>query len=238
MNEAGRIGVLGGTLDPIHLGHLDAALAAKEALHLNRILVIPAHVPPHRAKPATSPFHRFAMAAIAVNGLDGFVVSDIELMSAAPSYTADTLQHLHRTMGLQPSQIFFITGADAFAEIETWSRYPDVLDLAQFVVVSRPGTSVASLRARLPHLKERMRLPIGEGVRHLKVPDPLFRNTLIFLVDAPTTDVSSTDIRRRLVAGLPVHGLVPPGVEQHIRQHGLYTQRSILATADHLHGQN
>lgn len=233
MNQAGRIGVLGGTLDPIHLGHLDAALAAKEALHLDRILVIPAHIPPHRARPATSSFHRFAMAALAVNGLDGFAVSDIELTSANPSYTADTLLHLQRTLRLTASQIFFITGADAFAEIETWRRYPDVLDLAQFVVISRQGNTVSSLRARLPQLRDRMRLPIGDAVRAEN------SRTVIFLVDAPTTDVSSTEIRRRIAAGLPLHGLVPQAVESHIQQHGLYTERSVLSsTADHLHGQN
>ena|SRR5688572_20033346 len=245
MKEAGRIGVLGGTLDPIHLGHLDAALAAKEALRLDRVLVIPAHIPPHRARPVSSAFHRFAMAAVAVNGLDGFAVSDIELASAAPSYTADTLLQLQETMSLPPSQIFFITGADAFAEIETWRRYPHVLDLAHFVVISRPGTTLTSLRTRLPGLRDRMRLPLGtaipqkKGVRHLKGPDPFPHATAIFLVDAPTTDVSSTEVRRRMASGLPVHGLVPPAVEHHIKQHGLYTERSVLSSsADHLHGQN
>ena len=233
MNEAGRIGVLGGTLDPIHLGHVDAALAAKDALRLDRIIVVPAHIPPHRARPVSSAFHRFAMAAIAVNGLEGFAVSEIELASAAPSYTADTLVHLHRGLSLVPSQIFFITGSDAFAEIETWRRYPDVLDLANFVVISRPGTTLTSLRARLPNLRDRMRLPIGAAGRERT------HATSIFLVEAPTTDVSSSEIRRRMAAGLPLHGLVPPGVELHIKQHGLYTDRSVLSsTADHLHGQN
>ena len=238
MTEGGRIGVLGGTLDPIHLGHLDAALAAKEALRLDRILVIPAHIPPHRARPVSSAFHRFAMAAIAVNGLDGFAVSDIELTSPSPSYTADTLVHVQQRLAVSASQIFFIIGADAFAEIETWSRYPDVLDLAQFVVISRPGTALTSLRSRLPALRDRMRLPIGAAVRpHEGASDPYA--TTIFLVDAPTTDVSSTEIRRRMASGLPLHGLVPPGVEHHIKQHGLYTDRSLLSsTADHLHGQN
>ena len=240
MNDAGRIGILGGTLDPIHLGHIDAALAAKEALNIDRVLVIPARIPPHRAEPATSPFHRFAMAALAVNGLDDFVVSDVELTAETTSYTADTLLHLHEAMGLRSSQIFFITGADAFAEIETWSRYPSVLDLAHFVVVSRPGWPVGALRSRLPELKNRMRLPIGTAVSQGRTAEKGVEGaTTIFLVDAPTTDVSSTDIRRRIANGLPLHGLVAPAVEHHIRQHGLYTERSLLSSAaDHLHGQN
>jgi nicotinate-nucleotide adenylyltransferase len=235
MNEAARIGVLGGTLDPIHLGHIDAALAAREALRLDAVIIIPAHVPPHRSRPATSPFHRFAMAALAVSGVDGLSVSDMELMAPGPSYTADTLLRFHEERGTKPSQTFFITGADAFAEIETWSRYPDVLDMANFVVVSRPGMSLATLRARLPALRDRMRLPLSTRSTATMPPS----GTIVFLVDAPTADVSSTDIRRRIAEGVPLAGLVPPAVEHHIRQHGLYQQgTSSSSGAEHLHGQN
>ena len=235
MNEAARVGILGGTLDPIHFGHLDTALAAREALALDRVIIIPARIPPHRTQqPRASPFHRFAMAALAVNGVEGLCASDIELSSPGPSYTADTLERVRASLGLGASQIFFITGADAFADIETWKRYPQVLDLAEFVAVSRPGVSVATLRQQLPALKDRMRLPLrksdlqsGSG------------RTSIFLVDAPTSDVSSTEIRRRLQAGLPLTGLVPLAIEHHIQQHGLYGHRPLTSfTADQLHGQN
>lgn len=234
MTGADRIGVLGGTLDPIHAGHIEAALVAREALHLARVLVIPAHVPPHRTAPVSSAFHRFAMAALAVNGVEGLAASDMELLAPGPSYSADTLRRLHAS-GHAASQIFFITGADAFAEIETWSRYPDVLDLANFVVVSRPGMPLTSLRQRLPHLKPRMRLPLAAGRPGAAAPS----ETAIFLVDAPTPDVSSTDIRRRVGSGLSIAGLVPPAVETHIHQHALYSSRpSPAATVDHLHGQD
>jgi len=234
MKEAVRIGILGGTLDPIHLGHIEAALAAREALRLERVIIVPAQVPPHRSRPETSPFHRFAMAALAVNGVDGLCVSDLELRSPAPSYTADTLLRLQAEDGTQASQFFFIIGADAFAEIETWSRYPEVLDLANFVVVSRPGLSVSALRQRLPQLRDRMRLPIGRAAGAESG-----GRTLIFLVDAPTPDVSSTEIRRRITVGQSVSGLVAPAVEQHIQQHALYGQQPpVISTADHLHGQD
>ncbi len=234
MNEAARIGILGGTLDPIHFGHLDTALAAREALALDRVVIVPARIPPHRTgQPLASPFHRFAMASLAVNGVEGLSVSDIELSSPGPSYTADTLERLREAFGLQPSQLFFITGADAFADIETWKRYPDVLDLAEFVAVSRPGVPVSALRQQLPALKPRMRLPLRKS--DLDAPGS---STSIFLVDAPTSDVSSTDIRRRLHAGLTLNGLVPVAVEHHIRQHGLYATRPASSSADTLHGQN
>lgn len=162
MNAAARIGILGGTLDPIHLGHLDTALAARAALALDHVIVLPSRVPPHRPQqPRASAFHRFAMAALAVNGVDGLTAGDMELRAPGPSYTADTLSRYHAASGLPASQIFFITGADAFAEIETWHRYPEVLSLAQFVVVSRPGFPVSTVPGRLPGLAPRM-LRVGE----------------------------------------------------------------------------
>jgi nicotinate-nucleotide adenylyltransferase len=211
-----RVGILGGTLDPIHVGHLETARAARRALALTQVLVMPARVPPHRVQgPSVSMFHRFAMAAMAIAGEPGATVSDAELTAAGPSYTASTLDRL-TAEGLDRCRLFFIAGADAFAEIETWHRYPEVLDLAHFVVISRPGVAASSLAARLPHLAARFRQPgdtngIGESPG-------------VFLVDAATPDVSSSDIRRRLGAGMPITGLVPPPVEEHIRRHRLYAE--------------
>ena len=223
MNAAPRIGILGGTLDPVHVGHIDSALAARAALALDQVVIVPSHVPPHRhQQPHASAFHRFAMAALAINGIDGLAVSDIELRAPGPSYTADTLQRFHAE-GLPASQIFFITGADAFAEIETWVRYPQVLDLAHWVVIARPGHDLASLAARLPRLAARM---VDAGQR-----PAIVDGTGIFLVDARTSDVSSTEVRRRIASGEPVTGLVAPSVQAHIVQHGLYR-------AGQLHGED
>ena len=228
-----RIGVLGGTLDPIHLGHLDTAAAARDALALERILIIPSHVPPHRTPPLASAYHRFAMAALAVNGIGWLSVSDEELCAPGPSFTADTLGRLH-ARGLTAAQIFFITGADAFAEIATWRRYPEVLDLAQFVVISRPGFSALMLPDRLPELAPRMTVHERGGGA---VP-----RTSIFLVDAATRDISSTEVRARLARGETAAGLVPEAVATHIVRHGLYAagprHGSTRTTANHLHGQD
>lgn len=209
-----RIGILGGTLDPIHCGHVAAAAAARDAFDLPRVLVMPSHVPPHRAvQPVASPYHRFAMAALAVSGLPRVEACDDELRSEGPSYTADTLDRLH-ARGHKASDVFFVTGADAFAEIATWKRYPAVLDLAHFVVVSRPGYDLEALAERLPDLRARMR-PAGSPARTDGA-------TLIFLLQAATPDVSSTAVRERLRRGEPLAGLVPPLVDSHIRQHHLY----------------
>jgi len=227
MNAAARIGILGGTLDPIHLGHLDTACAARAALALDQVIVLPLRVPPHRPQqPAASPYHRFAMAALAVNGRTGLTVSDMELSAPGPSYTADTLTRFHAVSGLPARQIFFITGADAFAEIATWYRYPEVLQLAQFVVVSRPGHPLRGLREQVPDLALRM-LPANGVTAPAAEP-------AIYLVNADTADVSSTAIRRRIAAGESIAGLVPPCVETHICQHRLYGH----SDADHVHGQN
>jgi nicotinate-nucleotide adenylyltransferase len=247
MNAARRLGLLGGTLDPIHLGHVETAKQARIALGLERVIVLPSRVPPHRlSQPVASRYHRFAMSALAVNGVDGLEVSDLELRAPGPSYTADTLTRFRDSSALPSSQIFFITGADAFAEIATWYRYPEVLDLAHFVVVSRPGVPAESMRERLPSLSDRMITvrDSGLGGRDSEQVASAFRrketnDSRIFLVNAATPDVSSTEVRRRIASGESLDGLVPAAVERHIVQHGLYTTRtSATSTANHLHGEN
>ena len=153
---APRTGVLGGTFDPIHLGHLAVARCAADAFGLGRVLLLPSRTPPHRpVDPSASLFHRFAMVALAAAADDRLVASDLEMGRAGPWYTADTLRALGAT-GLGAWQIFFLIGADAFAEIATWREYPAVLDLAHFVVCSRPGAAATALPARLPDLAARM----------------------------------------------------------------------------------
>jgi nicotinate-nucleotide adenylyltransferase len=224
-----RIGLLGGTLDPIHCGHLSAAVAARDRFDLSEVLVVPSRIPPHRPlQPLASPCHRFAMACLAISGVPRLKASDEELQSDGPSYTADTLERLH-ARGLAASQIFFITGADAFADIATWRRYPEVLDLANFVVVARPGHALDALASRLPALASRMRSTVPAQDRA--------ETRAIYLLHADTPDVSSTIVRERLRRGDSISGLVPPLVEAHIHQHGLYSASPGI-TADQLHGQN
>jgi nicotinate-nucleotide adenylyltransferase len=230
MSDGARLGILGGTLDPMHLGHVETALAARAALGLDRVLVLPSRVPPHRpSHPRASGYHRFAMAALAIDGVEGLAVSDMELRAPGPSYTADTLARLH-ARGLSASQIFFITGADAFAEIETWNRYPQVLELSHFVVVSRPGHPAAGMKMRVPGLAGRMH-SAALVEEHLAEP-------AIFLLDARTPDISSTEIRGRASRGEPLTGLVPKAVERHITKHELYSPVADTTRADHLHGED
>jgi nicotinate-nucleotide adenylyltransferase len=239
-----RLGILGGTFDPVHNGHVDVAIAARRTLGLDRVVLLPSRIPPHRtAQPAASPFHRFAMTALAVNGMDGLEASDLELAAPGTSYTSATLERLHG-LGLHATQIFFITGADAFAEIATWHRYPEVLEMAHFVVVSRPGHEASALPALLPSLAPRMRLEAVEGgcpERGKKV-EGQAEGPAVFLIDWKTPGVSSTEIRRRIRGGEGIGGLVPALVERHITRHRLYLEDSapqgVGAAADHLHGKD
>jgi nicotinate-nucleotide adenylyltransferase len=232
-----RVGVLGGTFDPIHCGHLDLGLAVERALQLTSLLVVPANIPPHRPRPSASMFHRFAMTAMAVSGHAGWQASDLELSQPSPSYTQATLSRLHQD-GYHASELFFVIGADAFADIRSWKDYPAILDGAHFAVVSRPGSPVSGLSQRLPELATRMTAPSAEVNPHV---------VSIFLIDAATADVSSTAIRQRRHQGQSISGLVPPGVEQHIEQHGLYrsiapnephNERLANPAAGRLHGQS
>jgi nicotinate-nucleotide adenylyltransferase len=235
---ARRLGILGGTFDPIHCGHLDVARAAESALGLTELLVVPSHTPPHRPEPLASSYHRFAMVALAVAGRPRWRASDLELQTMAPSFTSATLDRLHGE-GYASTELFFIVGADAFAEIESWKNYPSILDRAHFAVVARPGLAASALPRRLPALAPQM-VPASS----LTVPSG---RTSIFLIDAPTADVSSTAIRRRSAARQSIAGLVPPAVQQHIEQHGLYTNAPREAdagrvdadpAAGRLHGQD
>ena len=221
-----KLGVLGGTFDPIHNGHVAAAEAAAQTLGLDTITLIPSHIPPHRHDPVgATGAQRYEMARLVAAEHPGWSASRIELDRDGPSYTYDTLVelrdgpaltlrqaqgHPERSRGMSESkgtQIFFITGADAFAEIATWSRYPAVLDLANFVVVSRPGITLDSLRARVPSAFR----------------DRPSTSTRVILVEAHTPDISSTDIRRRVRAGHSLSGFVPDSVARYIAEHRLYS---------------
>jgi nicotinate-nucleotide adenylyltransferase len=213
MITSGRLGILGGTFDPIHFGHLDAADAARRALSLDQVWLIPSCDPPHRpADPQASGVHRFALVSLAIQGEDALRACDVELKRTGPSYTADTLRTF-ASQGWQASQLFFILGTDAFAEIATWREFPAVLDAANYVVIARPGTTLDAATARTPSLRERV-------------------GTSIFLVEARTRDVSSSTIRARLAARQSIDDLVPTAVARHIVAHHLYE------AVDNLHGQD
>jgi len=214
MTAAPRVGLLGGTFDPIHEGHLSAARAAWTALGLTRLLFVPSRQPPHRpGAPRASASHRFAMVALAIAGHPGWEACDLELEREGPSYSFDTLTALHGT-GCAPRQLYFVIGSDAFADIASWWRYPEVLDAAHFVVIARPGTPIDSLAARVPALAPRMVPVAALGDQ----PRPA-----IACLEVRTPDLSSTEIRAHAALGdAALDAAVPAAVAAHIAQHRLY----------------
>jgi nicotinate-nucleotide adenylyltransferase len=206
-----RLGLLGGTFDPVHFGHLDVAEAARRAVGLDQVWLVPSRLPPHRTPPTASTAHRFAMVSLAVQGREGLLASDIETETPGPSYTTETLDRL-QARGVDLASVFFILGADAFRDITVWKDYPRVLDRCHFVVVSRPGHTAPALRAALPAVAPRM----------VSCPCEVPSQPSILLVDVPTSPVSSTDVRRARLGGQPLDGLLPAPVAAHIARHGLY----------------
>jgi nicotinate-nucleotide adenylyltransferase len=222
MTRPVRLGLFGGTFDPIHVGHMDAADAARRALSLDRVLFIPSHLPPHReADPRATMFHRFAMVALATNGEQAYDTSDAEVRRAGTSYTHDTLIGLH-AQGWSASQLFFIIGTDAFAQIALWREFGRLVEGTNFAVVGRRGTTLDAALAGTPALAGRVR-PLDQA----REPSA---TTGVYLIEASTRDVSSTLIRAELTAGRSIAGLVPEAVERHIIKHGLY------GAVDRLHG--
>ena len=219
---ATRLGVFGGTFDPVHFGHLDAAEAAHRALQLDEVIFLPAHLAPHReSDPRATMFHRFALVSLAVDPLPWCRASDLEMARTGRSYTYDTLVTLHAD-GWDPSQLFFIIGTDAFAEVALWRAFAQVVDGTNFAVVGRSGTTLEAAVARTPALHDR--------IRPLALAREPSAETAVYLIEAATRNISSTQIRSRLAAGQPIDDLVPEGVERHIIRHGLY------GAVDRLHG--
>ena len=202
MNGVGtRIGILGGTFDPIHNGHLVAAEECLCRLRLEKVLLIPAGRPPHKLRRVISRAeHRLAMARLAAADNPGFEVSTIELERQGPSYSVDTVATVRERVGAV-TELFFIVGTDALPELLTWYQPRRLLQLCVLAVVSRPGYpfDLSPVVGALPEA--------GERIVH---------------VPAPELDISSTDLRARVAAGLPIRYQLPDAVERYIREQGLY----------------
>ena len=195
MTSAPRIGILGGTFDPIHVGHLDAALAAKQALALNEVLIVPSRLTPHKSPKEQVPWHhRFTMSEIATADIPDMRVSDVELKmpSSSPSYTSLTLQQLSES-GYSSQELFFIIGSDAFSEIEQWHNYPNLIEQSHFVVISRSGLSNVEVRKKIPSLSGRMRT-ISATKDQIADLDRTTKSLSIWLIETKTRNVSSLSL--------------------------------------------
>ena len=198
-----RIGVLGGTFDPIHRGHLAMARAASAARDLDRVLVVPAASPPHKSTVAATPEERLEMVRLATRGEDRIEPCDIEIARGGPSYTVDTLEELRRRH--PGAALSFIIGADSVGELPRWRDAPRILELAEILTVPRPGASARFTPELFPG-----------------VPPEILERCERNRLDVEPVAVASRDIRRAVARGEPIDDVVPPAVAAYIRAHRLY----------------
>ncbi|NIR30045.1 MAG: nicotinate-nucleotide adenylyltransferase [Gammaproteobacteria bacterium] len=193
------LGILGGTFDPVHCGHLRLAIEMREHLALARVHLIPVRVPPHRGAPHAEPRARLSMLEAAVRGAPELHVDDRELRREGPSYTVDTLISLREDY---PDQaLCLLLGMDAFAGLASWHRWRELLELAHIGVAQRPGAG-APLEGEVARLFEERRAPSAQGLNGARAGS-------IFVCEVPALDVSASRIRRLLAAGRSVRYLVP-----------------------------
>jgi nicotinate-nucleotide adenylyltransferase len=196
-----RLGIMGGTFDPIHNGHLMIARAAMEALHLDRVLFIPDRIPPHKAAGSTPAGDRLAMVILAIADEPRFLPSDMELRRKGPSYTYDTVRALYRRLHAI-YDLFFIIGGDSAEALPTWYRIRETMRYCTFAAVGRPG-----------YAAQREKVVQRLAARGLK---------RFIWVNADEMDISSTMIRQRLKEGKSVDSWMPKSVVEYIRQRDLY----------------
>ncbi|MGM0365244.1 MAG: nicotinate-nucleotide adenylyltransferase [Actinomycetota bacterium] len=205
-NNYSRIGIMGGTFNPIHLGHLVTAQEALSQFNLDQVIFIPTCDPPHKTEnEIASAEDRYLMTVIATASNNDFFVSRIEIDRKGKSYTIDTVRELRKIYGKEVS-LYFITGADAILEILSWKDTEEIISLSKFIAATRPGYNLA----RIDELKDKLFASRQEG------------DDKIFVMEVPALAISSTDIRYRIKQERPVDYLVPEGISHYIIKHGLY----------------
>lgn len=198
MNESNtchlRIGIMGGTFNPIHYGHLLAAQEAWQRFKLDKVIFVPSAQPPHKQKPEVCAQHRYKMIQMAINNNEHFTISNIEITRKGISYSEDTIRAFKEIYG-DENRLYFIIGVDAIAELNTWKNVENLPNLCQFIAVNRPGYQLS--------IEERWL-------------------SCIHLLEIPGVNISSAQIRQRIKQGKSIKYLIPQEVERYIEEHLLY----------------
>ena len=222
-SEPAGVGLLGGTFNPIHNGHLEIARQTRDALHLKRIVFIPTGDPPHKPQENLAPARdRYEMVRLAVASDPSFTVSDIEVRRPGKSYSIDTIRFLLEQYG-GSVPLYFLIGLDAFLELPTWRDPAIALTLCSFVVISRPGAFFQALASLplIPRIPRQSLVDLDEGSSS-RLEVPIGEQALICL-RLPPCEVSASDIRTRIKQGRPTANLLPPAVDSYILQHHIYS---------------
>lgn len=206
-----RIGILGGTFDPIHMGHLVSAQMALEKMNLERVIFVPSNIPPHKKKAVAQPQDRFQMVRLAIKGNPYFDISSFELNRQGRSYTVDTLRYFKEKFP-RNTKLFFIVGGDALSQLRTWKRIDDIHKMVSFIVVDRPQY----LNPGKPESKS----PGRQGTKEQY-------DFKYYPLVTPGIGVSSSMIRRRAALGQTVRYLVPQTVARYIENNKLYKSHVI-----------
>lgn len=202
-DKMSKIGIMGGTFDPIHYGHLVTAEGVRAEFNLDYVMFVPAGNPPHKkGYKITDPQHRYLMTVLATVTNPFFEVSRIEIERQGFSYTVDTIKELKKRFPTD-TELYFITGADAVLEILTWKEVDRLLAMCKFVAATRPGYEIPELNKKIAEIEKTY-------------------SHKIFLVEVPAMAISSTDIRRRVSEGRPIKYLLPESVEYYILKNNLY----------------
>lgn len=213
-----RIGIVGGTFNPIHLGHLRSAEENREMFELFKVIFVPSAEPPHKAGNIIDARHRYRMVKRAIAGNCRFSVSDLEIVRGGKSYTIDTLIHYKEMVG-EGGDIYFIIGLDAFKEIDTWMRFTELFEYSHFVVTDRPDPESKNPKLVIPNeLKAAFKRVAGDKGgcwTHRS-------GNRLYFQDISALEISSTTIRELIREGRSISYLVPESVKKYIKKRGLY----------------
>jgi nicotinate-nucleotide adenylyltransferase len=196
-----RIGIIGGSFDPIHNGHLEIAESARDKFGLEKVIFVLAYCPPHKSRPILAPFeHRFAMLHMAIQAIPFFEASDIERKERCPSFAGNTVKEIKRIYG-EGFQYYFITGLDAILTLTSWDKARTYPGLCYFIATTRPGFNEKAIKKEIP-----------EGFL-----------PFILINEMPALSISSTDIKHRIRTSQSIDGMVPKEVQKYMIKYKIYT---------------
>jgi nicotinate-nucleotide adenylyltransferase len=219
-----RIGIFGGTFNPIHLGHVQVVREVKADFDLDKILIIPSALPPHKELDGVADAEdRLEMIRLAFLDDPNFMISDVELKRSGPSYTIDTVRH-YKSILSENTDLFLIVGLDAFLEIDTWKSYKDLFLLIPFIVMSRTINGENSTKLEWKSLKNYLQSKISKGYTFSLTQSSFVHDKKqpIFVYNVTPVNISSTSIRRNIREGRSIKQLVPEIIEDFIKTKGLY----------------